>query len=271
MQECFEEFRQAEADRVEEAWSELAERFRAKTKRWVNRVRATAADLFTISLPDVAVPEVSSEREQFFYLFLHVDPLGEELLRVLRRVLPPALLRRRMLARAPCSWPASSTNTPNASPGPRATPRTLVRRRFELAMSEELEGTIDAITAAAEQGKELQRVSETEREIANSARARRRARRRAVRRVRRNRRNRKAASATVPERAERLLACPCEPSGCHYLLHSPEASARPKSRPAPTRRKLAEVHHTPLLACGRGHQLGPRTGREVEPRRTESR
>ena len=100
VQECFEEFRQAEADRVEQAWSALAERFGAKTEARVNRVRAAAADLFTISLPDVAVPEVSSEREQFFYLFLHVDPLGEELLRVLRRVLPSALFRRRMLARA---------------------------------------------------------------------------------------------------------------------------------------------------------------------------
>ena len=92
VQECFEEFRQAEADRVEQAWSALAERFRAKTEARVNRVRAAAADLFTISLPDVAVPEVSSEREQFFYLFLHVDPLGEELLRVLRRVLPSCAL-----------------------------------------------------------------------------------------------------------------------------------------------------------------------------------
>jgi hypothetical protein len=39
-----------------------------------------------------------------------------------------------------------------------------VRRRFEVAMSEELEGTINAITAAAERARELQRVSETERD-----------------------------------------------------------------------------------------------------------
>ena len=164
VQECFEEFRQAEADRVEEAWSELAERFRAKTQARVNRVRATAADLFTISLPDVAVPEVSSEREQFFYLFLHVDPLGEELLRVLRRVLPPALLRRRMLARAREQLAREFDKHAGRARWDLAQRLDSVRRRFELAMSEELEGTIDAITAAAERAKELQRVSETERD-----------------------------------------------------------------------------------------------------------
>ena len=112
VQEGFEGFRQAEADRVEDAWSALAERFRARTEARVNRVRAAAADLFTVSLPAVAVPEVSGEREQFFDLFLHIDPLGEELLRVLRRLLPPRFRRRRLLTRLAASWTASSTSTP---------------------------------------------------------------------------------------------------------------------------------------------------------------
>ena len=117
VQECFEEFRQAEADRVEQAWSALAERFRAKTEARANRVRATAADLFTISLPDVAVPEVSSEREQFFYLFLHVDPLGEDCSGSFAGCSP---LRSCAAACSPVlasSWPASSTNTPDVPDG----------------------------------------------------------------------------------------------------------------------------------------------------------
>jgi hypothetical protein len=107
---------------------------------------------------------VSSEREQFFYLFLHVDPLGEELLRVLRRVLPPALLRRRMLARAREQLAREFDKHAGRARWDLAQRLDSVRRRFEVAMSEELEGTINAITAAAERARELQRVSETERD-----------------------------------------------------------------------------------------------------------
>jgi GTPase SAR1 family protein len=163
VQECFEEFRQAESDRVEKAWSALAQRFRAKTEARVNRIRATAADLFVISLPDVAVPEVSSEREQFFYLFLHVDPLGEEVLRVLRRVLPPALFRRRMLARASEQLAREFDKHAGRARWDLAQRLDSVRRQFEVAMSAELEGTVEAITAAARRTKDLQRLSEAER------------------------------------------------------------------------------------------------------------
>src|SRR6266536_1734732 len=81
----FETFRTEESARVEEAWRVFAERFRRRTQERVNAVRAAAADLFAIQLPEVAVPEVAEERERFFYLFLHVGSSTEGLSRLARR------------------------------------------------------------------------------------------------------------------------------------------------------------------------------------------
>ena len=163
VQEGFEGFRQAEADRVEDAWSALAERFRARTEARVNRVRAAAADLFTVSLPAVAVPEVSGEREQFFYLFLHIDPLGEELLRVLRRLLPPRFRRRRLLTRARAQLDREFDKHAGRARWDLSQRLDSVRRRFEVAMSEELDNAIGTITAAAGRAEELARLSAAER------------------------------------------------------------------------------------------------------------
>ena len=45
-------------------------------------------------------PEVAEERERFFYLFLHVETTNEVFARAARRLVPPAVVRRRLLARA---------------------------------------------------------------------------------------------------------------------------------------------------------------------------
>ena len=54
--EGFEAFRAEESERVEAAWRALAERFRARTQKRANAVRATAGALFTIDLPSLVVP-----------------------------------------------------------------------------------------------------------------------------------------------------------------------------------------------------------------------
>ncbi|MGD0344941.1 MAG: dynamin family protein [Acidimicrobiales bacterium] len=164
VQEGFEEFRRAEADRVEQAWTTLAERFRSRTEERVNRVRQAAADLFTISLPAVAVPAVAAERERFFYLFLKIEPSGEDLLRAGRRLLPPSLVRRRLLARACAELTREFDKHAGRARWDLTQRLDSVRRQFEAAMGEELDGAINAIKAAAARAEELRQANESERD-----------------------------------------------------------------------------------------------------------
>ena len=113
----FEQFRQGEADQAEESWRRLAELFRDRTQERVNAVRAAAADIFQVELPQLAVPQVAEERERYFYLFVHVGTSTESVDRLLRRLLPPGLARRRLLGRPGATWRASSTSTPDAHAG----------------------------------------------------------------------------------------------------------------------------------------------------------
>jgi hypothetical protein len=100
VQEDFEAFRREEADRAAAAWRELATACRTRTEERVNAIRAAAADLFEIHLPAIQVPEVTEEREDFFYLFLHVGSVNEDVERVARRLLPQRIARKRAYRRA---------------------------------------------------------------------------------------------------------------------------------------------------------------------------
>ena len=145
MRESFEAFRVREAERVEAAWSTFAARFRSRTQRRVDAVRAAASDLFAIELPAIVVPAVSEERESFFYLFLHVGSTSEGL--------EP---RGAAVAAASCCAPSHARAHANElmvrefdKHAGRArwdlTQRLDgVRRRFEEAMSAELQRTVDA-------------------------------------------------------------------------------------------------------------------------------
>jgi hypothetical protein len=46
------------------------------------------------------VPEVAEEQERFFYRFLYVETTNAMFARAGRRLLPPSVVRRRLLARA---------------------------------------------------------------------------------------------------------------------------------------------------------------------------
>lgn len=149
VRESFETFRAREAEGVERAWCELAARFRSRTQERVDAVRKAASDLFAIELAAMVVPVVGEERERFFYLFLHVGSTSEGLDRVARRLLPAGVVRRRLLARANEQLVREFDKHAGRARWDLTQRLDGVRRRFETAMSAELERTVDAIVAAA--------------------------------------------------------------------------------------------------------------------------
>jgi hypothetical protein len=160
----FEEFRQAEAEQAEESWKKLAERFRDRTQDRVNAVRAAAADIFHVQLPQSAVPPVAEERERYFYLFLHVGSSTESVDRLFRRLLPPAAARRRLLERARRDLASEFDKHAGRARWDLTQRLDAVRQRFEVAMAAELERSVEAILAAAARAEELRSMAETERQ-----------------------------------------------------------------------------------------------------------
>ena len=72
----------------------------ANSRTRVDAVRTAAADIFEVELPGVPVPEMADERERYFHLLLHVETSTEGVDRLVRRLLPPATVRRRLLEQA---------------------------------------------------------------------------------------------------------------------------------------------------------------------------
>jgi Dynamin family len=172
VRDSFEVFRQAEAQRAEESWRILAERFRDRTQDRVNSVRAAAADIFQVQLPQLAVPEVAEERERYFYLFLHVGSSTQSINHVLRLFLPHSLLRRRLLQRANGDLAQEFDKHAGRARWDITQRLDAVSRRFENAMAAELAGSVETILAAASRAEELRGVAEAgrqERQRANQA------------------------------------------------------------------------------------------------------
>jgi GTP-binding protein EngB required for normal cell division len=155
VQDDFEAFRHDEAERTETAWRAIAERFRHRTEERVNAIRAAAADLFSIQLVEVEIPEVAEERERFTYLFIEVGGTGDELVRAARRLLPGAVLRRRALRRAEARLSREFDKHAGRARWDLTQRLAATRRRFETAMRAELEAAIAGITAAATRADEL--------------------------------------------------------------------------------------------------------------------
>ena len=126
-----------------------------RTQRRVDAVRAAANDLFAIELPAIVVPAVSEERESFFYLFLHVGSTSEGLERAVRRLLPHRVVRRRMLARANELMVREFDKHAGRARWDLTQRLDGVRRRFEEAMSAELQRTVDAMAVSASRADQL--------------------------------------------------------------------------------------------------------------------
>ena len=163
VRQSFEGFRQAEAARAEEAWKNLANRARQRTQARANAVRAAAAGIFQIHLPEIEIPEVSEERERYFYIFLHVGSTTEGAERAARRLLPGKLQRRRLLGRARAELAAEFDKHAGRARWDMSQRLDAVYRRFEVAMAAELERTVDMTLEAAKRGEQLHRAGEPQR------------------------------------------------------------------------------------------------------------
>lgn len=179
VEEEFEAFRSGEQAALEEAWSTVAGRLRSRTEVSVNELRATAASLLDLPLDQVVIPPLEDERDQFRYVFVHVEPLAEELVRALSHFLPPSARRRRALRRAEARLTAECERHAGRLRWDAAQRLEGVGRRFEEGMRQHVEATVSAIKQAAVRAEELRRSSEAEREsyVRNVARTRAAARR----------------------------------------------------------------------------------------------
>lgn len=160
VRESFEGFRQAEAARAEEAWRDLASRARQRTQDRANAVRVAAAGIFDIQLPEVHIPEVAEEKERYFYIFLRVGSTTEGAQRLARRLLPARLQRRRLLDRARAELAAEFDKHAGRARWDLTQRLDAVYRRFEVAMADELERTVEMTLQAASTGEQLRRASE---------------------------------------------------------------------------------------------------------------
>jgi len=164
VRQSFEGFRLAQAQRAEESWGRLAEGFRDRTQDRVNAVRAAAADIFQVELPHLGLPQVAEERERFFYLFLSVGTSTESIDRLLRRLLPPPIVRRRLLERARRDLVGEFDKHAGRARWDLAQRLDAVRRRFEVAMAGELERSVATVLAATARAEELSFMAEAERQ-----------------------------------------------------------------------------------------------------------
>ena len=164
VRESFEHFRQGEAERAEGSWRWLAERFRDHTQDRVNAVRAAAADIFQIELPDLVIPQVAEERERYYYLFLHVGSSTDGIERMAWWLMPPRLRRRRLLERARRDLAAEFDKHAGRARWDLTQRLDTVRRRFEVAMGVELEGSVQAILGATARAEQLRSLAGADRQ-----------------------------------------------------------------------------------------------------------
>jgi len=156
----FDRFRVAEAARAEDEWTALAAAFRSRTQARVDGVRSIAGELFDVSLPPVALPAMAEEREQFFYLFLHVSSFPAPFTGVLSRLLLPSSVARGRASRWAVRELAREFDKHAGRIRWDLTQRLdTVRRRFEAAMRDELDAAVDGIAEATARADALRRAA----------------------------------------------------------------------------------------------------------------
>ncbi|HTV12030.1 MAG TPA: dynamin family protein [Acidimicrobiales bacterium] len=169
VREGFESFRQAGASQAEESWRSLAGHFRERAQERVNAVRAAAADIFEVELPQLALPRVAEERERYFYLFLHVGSSTESVDRALRRLLPPAVARHRLLRRARHELASEFDKHAGRARWDLTQRLDAVRRRFEVALAAELDRSVETIVEATRRAEGSRSLAELERQALQEA------------------------------------------------------------------------------------------------------
>jgi hypothetical protein len=158
----FEPFRRAEAERAEQMWADLAARFRLRTQNRINTVRAAAAQILQIELPDAVVTQIAEERERYFYSFLQVGSSTESIDRLVRRLVPPRLLRRRLLRSARRELAREFDKHAGRARADLAERVGSTLQRFQAAMAGELDRSVQTILDACARAEQLRSMAEAE-------------------------------------------------------------------------------------------------------------
>ncbi|MCA1843669.1 MAG: dynamin family protein, partial [Actinobacteria bacterium] len=153
VREEFEKVRTAEAALAEDAWRAGVAEFRSRTQARVDAIRRTAEGIFELGLGELEVPEVAEERERFFYLFLHLEGVNEEIARGVRRLLPPGIRRRRFTEAAHRQLVSELDKHAGRARWDISQRLDGVRLRFEAAMRDQLTEVIDGVFQAAERAR----------------------------------------------------------------------------------------------------------------------
>ncbi len=163
VEQSFEAIRKEEANVVEQAWRELAERRRKLLQERVNTLRQLAADLFDIVLPAATIPELAEERERFFYLFIDLGGQIDGLARAARLLLPGRVLRRRLVRQAKDHLAEEMDKHAGRARWDLVQRLEVVHRRFETELAAELERTVATVLQAADRAETLRHRAERER------------------------------------------------------------------------------------------------------------
>lgn len=165
VQASFEEFRRSEAARVESAWHAIAESFRARTEQRVNGARLAAVELFAVPLPHLVVPTLSDRIDRFSYLFIQLESLAEPLERMVGRLVPSRLARRRALAKAQDELVREFDKHAGRARWDLSERLDALCRDLVQKMRAALDHSIDAIDQAAARAQEWRRSSADDRKL----------------------------------------------------------------------------------------------------------
>jgi GTP-binding protein EngB required for normal cell division len=164
--------RDEQSSRVDRAWIGVAEKFRSHTEDRVAALRSAAAELFTIELPKLDIPTVTSLRDQFSYLFLHVGSSTDLLVDVASVLVPTRIARRRAVRSAKKELVGEFDKHAGRASWDLAQRLDQARHELERSMAEQVDATIAGIEVAsaratqrrqAAQGEQVRWAEETER------------------------------------------------------------------------------------------------------------
>lgn len=155
---------------LDDGWSAAAVRFSARVQDRVDRLIETANELFAVHLPSVAVPAVKDQRERFSYHFLHVEGPNAAIGRLLIRLLPPMVARRRALRRADRRLAEEFDKHAGRAHYDLRQRVGESERKFAAAMEDEFEQTQSSLLAAANAARTLLSVGAEERAASQEVR-----------------------------------------------------------------------------------------------------
>jgi small GTP-binding protein len=96
----FEPVRVEVAERIEDQWETLSDRFTDRVHQRLDDVVETAGALLSVHLPQASVPDLRAQRARFSYYFSYAESQNAALGRALGRLVPSVIARPQTLCRA---------------------------------------------------------------------------------------------------------------------------------------------------------------------------